>query len=460
MRRALRLTVSFCTALLVLLAVAGCGGGRPTHTARPSPAPTPPPKSTLPATPPPVEPTKDDQPIGGEILVRVALHWERGAVEITSTEGMVLDDLDRAASDVKLLATEGVIASSLRRSGKVRARQTSGEPLVDESSRLAIESIVGGRLIVNGREIRGAVRITAREDSLFVVNELPLEDYLRGVVPREIGPRPVAELAAVEAQAVAARTYTVKRLGQYNSLPFDLFGDVQDQAYDGFGGEHAVADRAVRDTEGLVVADETALIETFYSSTCGGMRSDIAEMWPHRPSHPALRGGRDGSPGREWCRESRHFQWEEEWDGARLNSLFRKHAPALLDIPGVQGTLTDIRVLRRGPSGRAALIEWVTDRGSWTVPGDKNRWILRRPDGGILRSVFVELDVRKAGGRVVSVRAQGRGNGHGVGMCQVGALGRAKAGQGFREILQAYYPGTRLRRIEGGDLPPGRSGSS
>lgn len=101
----------------------------------------------------------------------------------------------------------------------------------------------------------------------------------------------------------------------------------------------------------------------------------------------------------------------------------------------------------------------MTDEGHWVVPGDKNRWILRRPEGGILRSVLIRMDVVRSTGGVSAVRVRGQGNGHGVGLCQVGAMGRAKAGQSFREILEAYYPGTRLRRIQGGDLPPGHPGA-
>jgi stage II sporulation protein D len=262
---------------------------------------------------------------------------------------------------------------------------------------------------------------------------------------------------------VAARTYSVKRLGQYRSLPFDLYGSVQDQAYDGVGGENAVADAAIRETEGLILADARGPVEAYYSSTCAGRRSDIAEVWPHREVYDCLRGGPDGDPGREWCASSRYFApWTETWDGGRLSRLVRDNAPAMLDLPpgSVKGDLTDLRITGRGPSGRVLGIEYVTTAGRWTVPGDRNRWVLRRPDGGILRSVQVDLQVHKAGGRVTSVTGSGRGNGHGVGMCQVGAIGRAKAGASFREILEAYYPGAALRRIRGEDLPEGRAASS
>jgi stage II sporulation protein D len=251
----------------------------------------------------------------------------------------------------------------------------------------------------------------------------------------------------------------VKRLDQYNSLPFDLFADVQDQVYAGVGGEDAVADEAIRKTRGKVLADREGLIEAYYSSTCGGKRSDIAAVWPHRETNGALRGGSDGPRGEEWCRSSRHFTWEESWSGVDLADLVRGHLPTVLELaPGsVRGDLLDVKVVERGPSGRIAMAEYRTSNGTWRVPGDKNRWILRRPDGSILRSVFVELRVQRDRGKVVRVTAEGRGNGHGVGMCQVGALGRAEGGQGWWEILRSYYPGVRIRPLQGTDLPPGRA---
>lgn len=449
-----RLLVPRVIAAAVALAAAvsalgGCGAARPVHVAHPLPDPGSPDAAAGP---------RDPRAFGGDILVRVALHWSRGNVSVRSTGALTFHDDDGSGRIVPIDKGDAIIASC--DGSEVRLRTASGRVLSEGTS--ARVTADGGRLVVDGREIRGDLRFAARLDSLFVVNELPLEDYLRGVVPKEIGPRPPADREAVAAQAIAARTYTVKRLNQYESLPFDLFGDVQDQVYDGVSGEQSTADEAILETRGLVLADDRALIETFYSSTCGGARSDIAAVWPHRAVHPALRGGPDGPRGREWCRESRHFEWEETWDGAALGEMFRRYAPALLELqPGsIRGELRDVRVTKRGPSGRAALIEWETDRGRWTVPGDKNRWILRRPDGGILRSVLIKIDVVHSGRSVSAVRVRGQGNGHGVGMCQVGALGQARTGRDFREILRSYYPGTKVRAIRGSDLPPGRPRAS
>jgi stage II sporulation protein D len=325
-----------------------------------------------------------------------------------------------------------------------------------------MESAGKGLLIAGSTPVRGHLEITARAESLFVVNVLALEDYLRGVVPPEIGPREATLKAAVAAQAVAARTYSVKRLGQYQSLPFDLFADVRDQVYRGTSAEDPVADEAIEMTKGLVVAEHGVLIEAYYSSTCGGVRSDIRTAWPHREAYDCLRGGPDGSDGTVWCRSAPHYAWEETWSGWRLSKLVRDNVPALLELPegSVRGELLDLRVTEREASGRIGALEYVTTEGKWTVPGDRNRWVLRREDGSILRSVLADLEVQKRGGAVAHVEARGRGNGHGVGLCQMGALERAKAGQDFRAILEAYYPGATIRPIRSEDLPEGRGRAS
>ena len=445
-RRVRRLAAT--AAALAGVTLAACSGP-PVFT--PSPAP---PVEPAPEVPPEPEPPREEQALGGDVLVRIGIHWDRRRVRMEGPEGVVF--LPEESGGATMPALE------LSAKGSTVVARSRGSLVEPGAALLRIGPAGEGWLLVDGRAFRGSVEVSARADSLFVVNVLPLEDYLRGVVPREIGSRVPEEREAIAAQAVAARTYTVKRFGQYGSLPFDLFASVQDQVYEGVAGEEALADDAIRETRGLVVADDSSLLEAYYSSTCGGWRADIETAWPWRASHPALRGGPDGAPGQEWCRDSRHFAWEERWTGAKLSALVREQVPIALDLPrgSVRGELRDIEVTSRDETGRTAEIEYVTDRGSWRVPGDHNRWVLRRPDGGILRSTRVTLEVRTSGGHVQEVRATGSGNGHGVGMCQVGAKARARAGQSFREILGAYYPGTKVRPLRGPDVPPGRGPAS
>ena len=128
----------------------------------------------------------------------------------------------------------------------------------------------GARLFINARGL------------LNVINELNFEDYLLGVVPAEMGPTIYDELEALKAQAVAARTYAIRNLGQYESEGYDICPGPACQAYKGFSGEHELTTRAVRETAGLILTYEGKPIDALYTATCGGMTSDVGTMFPGR----------------------------------------------------------------------------------------------------------------------------------------------------------------------------------
>jgi stage II sporulation protein D len=159
-----------------------------------------------------------------------------------------------------------------------------------ESSRLVAVPVGRSRLKVNGSAYRGLVEI--RLDSgggLRVINELPLEEYLRGVVPEELGPRVWPELEALKAQAVAARTYTLGNLGQFAQEGFDLCDTARCQVYGGADSEHETTDRAVVETAGEVLAFEGRPIRALYTSTCGGHTEDGDKVFENETG-PWLRG--------------------------------------------------------------------------------------------------------------------------------------------------------------------------
>ncbi|NNE09785.1 MAG: hypothetical protein HKN20_14595, partial [Gemmatimonadetes bacterium] len=109
------------------------------------------------------------------------------------------------------------------------------------------------------------------------------------------------------------------------------------------------------------------------------------------------------------------------------------------------GRLKNIEIGRRGRTGRVLYTVFETEGGRFEIPGDRVRWVLRRPaDGGILRSTWFNLKVKRSGGFVREVQIDGRGFGHGIGMCQWGAMGMAESGRSYEEILKHYYPGVRI----------------
>jgi stage II sporulation protein D len=330
------------------------------------------------------------------------------------------------------------------------------------------------------QEFRGdfLVRPTPGDPGLTLVNHVDLESYLKGVVPWEIGRHDRDRLAAVEAQAVAARTYTISHLGARKARGFDLFASVMDQVYKGSADEDPLCNEAIANTAGLVLQYEGREIEAYYSACCGGISSNIGEVWA-RGDRGYLSSRRDGPArdGEPFCRGSRHFHWRTEWTVGQLEEVMRTSLPEYVarmsepsrrdwaghvfsprdgsSDPDRPGRLVDLEILGRTTSGRVAHLAVTTEAGTYHVKGDRTRWVLAPADGNpfILRSALFDLELVREGDRLVRVAARGRGFGHGIGMCQTGALARAVEGRSAAEILGHYYPGARLVRIG-----PGRGG--
>src|SRR6266404_5798497 len=305
-------------------------------------------------------------------------------------------------------------------------------------------------VVWDGKRYRGELVITPTDSGLLVVNRLSMDDYLRGVVPLEIGNRTSAEMAAVQAQAVAARTYAYKHLT--SARAFDMYATVQDQVYGGVDAEKPLSDTAITTTANVVVLYNGQPITTPYHSTCGGSTAGVSEVWYDQPDQPYLRPVSDRIPGTDnfYCDSSPRFSWTQSYDAAGLRAVVEKYLATYTTAPrnGV-GKITDIREQGRTPSGRIAALTVQTESGSYTLRGNDIRFVLRDPKGAILNSTYFSFTESTSGGEVSNLTVNGHGYGHGIGMCQWGAIGRARAGQNYRTILETYYPGTTIGRIAG-----------
>jgi stage II sporulation protein D len=163
-----------------------------------------------------------------------------------------------------------------------------GDQTTIDGAVLRVFPISAPSITLDKQPYRTSARLFVNPRGLLnVINELNLEEYLYGVVPAEMGPSIYDELEALKAQAVAARTYALRNLGQFESEGYDICPGPACQAYKGFAGEHELSTRAVRETAGLVMTYDGKLIDALYSATCGGETSDVATMFPGR-SEPYL----------------------------------------------------------------------------------------------------------------------------------------------------------------------------
>ena len=378
-------------------------------------------------------------PPSGRGPIRVLLQEGDEKLMLSAPSGADLQGFRSAGNMSRERFFPGTIQIELKR-GEFRVSGSKGRAFSGKAIGLRfVTQDSAAPLKLDGKTYRGTLEFYPDDGSIQSVNVLPLEDYLRGVVPLEMGHRSEQELEALKAQAVAARTYALKFMLTHDSSNFDIRGSIEDQVYGGVGAEYALSDQAIRETKGRVLLYADTLAMCYYHSTCGGMTASRNEVWGGAVI-PYLVTTSDRDPsGKPWCQASHYMQWSESWSLAELTDILRNN----LENAGVRAPafrrLKDFRVKSRFADGRINVLEVKTDRGAFELHGDKIRVALKTAKGRMLESARFDIVVQ--GDRVI---ARGNGYGHGVGMCQMGALGRAVAGQSFREILAAYYPGTVL----------------
>jgi stage II sporulation protein D len=301
---------------------------------------------------------------------------------------------------------------------------------------------------VNGRTYRGIVEVVRDTAGITVVNRVLLESYLLGVVSAEMGRRNLAEFEALKAQAIVSRTYALRNLRRRAALGFDLHAGVADQVYAGSGSETPEGLEAVRATRGMALTYEGAPIDAFYYSTCGGQTADGVEAF-RAASRPYLRSFPDvDEHGTAYCSISPRYRWREVWTGDGLRTTLRRTLPVATGVPIDQvREVRDVWVAQRTGSGRVGRLAITLRSNQVMVDGPAVRQVLRPASGDLLRSAAFTLIATGAGQGVTRLVADGSGAGHGVGLCQWGAVGRSRAGQDFRRILAAYYPGAALQRL-------------
>lgn len=321
------------------------------------------------------------------------------------------------------------------------------------------------------RNYRGAFLIINQNGKLNLINRLPLEDYLRGVVPKEI---PAGwPMAALKAQAIAARTYTLANLERHRENGFQLCATTHCQVYQGLTGEHPNTDRAVAETRGMVVTYDGKLIAAVYHDSSGGYTKDAAEVWSQPVPYliPAL----------GWDNDSPYHQWTRSIDWEELQGYINKAYPEI-------GELKQLWPAGFGGDGRIIKLTLKGSQGEIVVTGEQFRratgipssnmklgivygpeplvtlwWLGRQsqPEGGLSEpevftgnSELIDPVGEEFGSwpqlqdKVpVRLEIRGAGRGHGVGLSQWGAKGMAEAGYSEKQILEHFYPGATVTNL-------------
>lgn len=287
------------------------------------------------------------------------------------------------------------------------------------SKRLGLEPSRDASIIIDGRPFRGDVTfIRTADNRITVVNNINVEDYIKGVLYHEVSHRWPME--ALKAQAVAARTYALYSINPADK-PYDVTNDIYSQVYGGRDSERYRTDLAVDHTRGQVLTYHGQIIPAYFHATCGGLTEDARELWDHLPDIPPLRGVPDG-----FCKDSPHMHWKKNFRLKDIQNALNLHGYKV-------GTVKDMSIIDRDRSDRIDHLKITQKNGQELIIKGKDFRDLMGPN--VLMSNNYEIVMQ---GYYVDII--GRGWGHGVGMCQWGALGMAKQQFNYRQILAYYYP--------------------
>lgn len=290
------------------------------------------------------------------------------------------------------------------------------------------------------------VNLNQKDNLIFVLNLVYMEDYLKGVVPAEMGNQGLFELEALKAQAIASRTYALFKTERNSEKEYHLESTIIDQLYGGMEMEDPVVNIAVERTKGEVITKDGALIKAYYHACCGGSTENVEDVWS-KFEESYLKKVDD----KDFCSWYKRYEWERVWKIKDLERVLLFSLKDFFDpLENRIGKLIDLQIIERTSSKRVEKLCIRTEFETYYVSKDNIRWVLRDASDStqILPSTFFELELKKnKKGKIGTVIAKGKGNGHGVGMCQTGAIGMARRGFSYIEILKHYYTGVEIKKI-------------
>ena len=406
--------------------------------------------------------------------IRIGLSYGSNAVDeftVSAPSGIMINGIGKMKGEVTIEKSG---------SSKIKAKSSSKSKscTVDEEEGVSIIAIKEDEFLsYNGKEYRGSLVIFRFDESdLTVINVLDLEEYLYGVVPKEIATGHPIE--ALKAQAVVARTYALGKLGKYEKWKFDLTYTTSDQAYGGVSSEEKDTTKAVDETRGEIVTYEGEPITTYYFSTSAGYTENSENVWTAKVPYLVAVEDKYQPEGLST------FNWSVTFSAEKIKDILESKSKKI-------GTLLGVNILKKSPSNAVLELEFKGSKDTYTVTKESARLVFGTSE---VRSQFYDIetdasvyvvdvdgnkviknfsDVKVATGKSskkisddldkIYVKGKkeeikystvpteytlnGKGWGHGVGMSQNGAIGMAREGFDYEEILKWYYTGTEIEEF-------------
>ena len=296
-----------------------------------------------------------------------------------------------------------------------------------------------------------------------LVNHVPLETYLRGVVPHEMGAWPPD--ASIEAQAILSRTYALRNLRRFEADNYQLCANTDCQVYKGLTEVYPSTDRAVAVTEGLVLTYDNQLADAVYFSSSGGVTANFHDVW-NGSERSYLRPVVD-APGKVWDLSAnsladeqnfrrfmslekgfneegaRDFRWREPTSLKAMTAHLKYYLERKYNYKPDFNTIKQVRVTERSPSGRVLQMEVQTDKNTLKIEKDEIQNAFWPPVSTLFYIDPIYDNDKKLDGYLFV----GGGFGHGVGLSQTGSYKLSDLGWSSEQILKFYFPGTELTHL-------------
>lgn len=335
---------------------------------------------------------------------------------------------------------------------------------LDVSASKGLIQVSQGKENKNPRLYAGRLQLQPNAYGTYtLVNQVPIETYLRGVVPHEIGTG--APYAAIAAQTILARTYALRNLRRFAADNYELCADTHCQVYKGLTNTDPLSDKAIAATQGMVLTYNNELVDALYSSTTGGVTAPFSDVW-NGVERPYLKAVVD-SPKPIWDLSQKSladeknfrqfinmqqgfnetgkdaFRWRYTQTLEQITNHLQRYLKQIKHPLANFTQIKQMQVVKRSPAGRILKLVVQTDRGNIEIDKNDARSAFEPP----LSTLYYLEPISGTDKTLKGYAFVGGGFGHGVGLSQYGAHNLAKIGLSGEQILNFYFPGTQIQPL-------------